>query len=233
MQQSGDPLRIQVFNTLEDAILNGSYKEGDSLNELRLSKSLGVSRTPVREALMQLELEGLVKNIPNKGAVVVGISEQDVEDIYEIRIRTEGLAARLCAEKITDEELEELEQCMALQEYYLKKQDSAKEMGELDGEFHRIIFAASKSRPLQNVLTSFHNYIRRARAVSVCVTGRAEESQSMMGSLQKSLRQSTLKMQETTLLQQFTCPVNRSSLNKTKIPLTDRRQHSIINMFWE
>ena len=162
MQQSGDPLRIQVFNTLEDAILNGSYKEGDSLNELRLSKSLGVSRTP----------------IPNKGAVVVGVSEQDVEDIYEIRIRTEGLAARLCAEKITDEELEELEQCMALQEYYLKKQDSAKEMGELDGEFHRIIFAASKSRPLQNVLTSFHNYIRRARAVSVCVTGRAEESVS-------------------------------------------------------
>ena len=158
MQQSGDPLRIQVFNTLEDAILNGSYKEGDSLNELRLSKSLGVSRTPVREALMQLELEGLVKNIPNKGAVVVGVSEQDVEDIYE--------------------ELEELEQCMALQEYYLKKQDSAKEMGELDGEFHRIIFAASKSRPLQNVLTSFHNYIRRARAVSVCVTGRAEESVS-------------------------------------------------------
>ena len=66
MQQSGDPLRIQVFNTLEDAILNGSYKEGDSLNELRLSKSLGVSRTPVREALMQLELEGLVSIIPNK-----------------------------------------------------------------------------------------------------------------------------------------------------------------------
>lgn len=94
---------------------------------------------------MQLELEGLVKNIPNKGAVVVGISEQDVEDIYEIRIRTEGLAARLCAEKITDEELEELEQCMALQEYYLKKQDSAKEMGELDGEFHRIIFADQRA----------------------------------------------------------------------------------------
>ena len=56
MQQSGDPLRIQVFNTLEDAILNGSYKEGDSLNELRLSKSLGVSRTPVREALRVLHL---------------------------------------------------------------------------------------------------------------------------------------------------------------------------------
>lgn len=175
MQQSSESLRIQVFNALEDAILNGVYQEGDSLNELKLSKSLGVSRTPVREALMQLELEGLVKNIPNKGAVVIGISEQDVEDIYEIRIRIEGLAARLCAEKITPEELEELEQCVALQEYYLKKPD-AKEMGALDGDFHRIIFAASKSRPLQTVLTNFHNYIRRARAVSVRVEGRAEES---------------------------------------------------------
>lgn len=73
MQQSGDRFAFKYLIQLEDAILNGSYKEGDSLNELRLSKSLGVSRTPVREALMQLELEGLVKNIPNKGAVVVGI----------------------------------------------------------------------------------------------------------------------------------------------------------------
>ena len=67
MQQSGDPLRIQVFNTLEDAILNGSYKEGDSLNELRLSKSLGVSRTPVREALMSLSLRDLSKTSQIKG----------------------------------------------------------------------------------------------------------------------------------------------------------------------
>ena len=171
-------LSSRVFRILRENILSGKYAPDEELKEKTIGEELGVSRTPVREALMQLELEGLVKNIPNKGAVVVGVSEQDVEDIYEIRIRTEGLAARLCAEKITDEELEELEQCMALQEYYLKKQDSAKEMGELDGEFHRIIFAASKSRPLQNVLTSFHNYIRRARAVSVCVTGRAEESVS-------------------------------------------------------
>lgn len=67
MQQSGDPLRIQVFNTLEDAILNGSYKEGDSLNELRLSKSLGVSRTPVREALCSLSLRDLLKTSQIKG----------------------------------------------------------------------------------------------------------------------------------------------------------------------
>ena len=101
-------LRIRVFNAIENAILDGEYKDGDSLNELRLSKELGVSRTPVREALMQLELEGLVRNIPNKGAVVVGVTEQDTHDIYEIRIRIEGLAARLCAENITDDELHAL-----------------------------------------------------------------------------------------------------------------------------
>lgn len=175
MMQSGDSLRIRVFNTLENAILNGEYQEGEGLNELKLSKSLGVSRTPVREALMQLELEGLVKNIPNKGAVVIGVSRQDVEDIYEIRARIEGLAARLCAQKITPQELEELEQCVVLQEFYLQKTDT-REMEVLDGSFHRIIFAASKSRPLQTVLTNFHNSIQRARAVSVQAKGRAQES---------------------------------------------------------
>ena len=67
-------LRIRVFNAIENAILDGEYKDGDSLNELKLSKELGVSRTPVREALMQLELEGLVRNVPNKGAVVIGVT---------------------------------------------------------------------------------------------------------------------------------------------------------------
>ncbi|MBR6837247.1 MAG: GntR family transcriptional regulator, partial [Oscillospiraceae bacterium] len=101
-------LRIRVFNAIENAILDGEYRDGDSLNELKLSKELGVSRTPVREALMQLELEGLVRNVPNKGAVVIGVTEQDIHDIYEIRIRIEGLAARLCAENITDDELRAL-----------------------------------------------------------------------------------------------------------------------------
>ena len=99
LQQDNSPLRVQVFKAIENAVLNGEYKEGDSLNELKISAELGVSRTPVREALMQLELEGLVKNIPNKGAVVIGISEKDIEDIYAVRIRIEGLAAGLWAKR--------------------------------------------------------------------------------------------------------------------------------------
>ncbi|MBQ3918387.1 MAG: GntR family transcriptional regulator [Oscillospiraceae bacterium] len=168
-------LRIRVFNAIENAILDGEYKDGDSLNELRLSKELGVSRTPVREALMQLELEGLVRNIPNKGAVVVGVTEQDTHDIYEIRIRIEGLASRLCAEKITEEELHALEQIVELQEFYLMKNDT-EQIWKLDSDFHKIIYDASRSRPLRSTLSNFHNYIKKARDMSMHTEGRAEKT---------------------------------------------------------
>lgn len=168
-------LRIRVFNAIENAILNGEYKDGDSLNELRLSKELGISRTPVREALMQLELEGLVRSVPNKGAVVVGVTEKDIHDIYEIRIRIEGLAARLCAENITDEELHALEQIVDLQEFYLLKNDT-EQIWKLDGDFHKIIYDASRSRPLRFTLSNFHNYIKKARDISVQTEGRAEKT---------------------------------------------------------
>ncbi len=168
-------LRIRVFNAIENAILDGEYKDGDSLNELRLSKELGVSRTPVREALMQLELEGLVRNVPNKGAVVIGVTEQDIHDIYEIRIRIEGLASRLCAENITEDELRALEQIVDLQEFYLMKNDT-EQIWKLDGDFHKIIYDASRSRPLRFTLSNFHNYIKKARDISVQTEGRAEKT---------------------------------------------------------
>ena len=168
-------LRIRVFNAVENAILDGEYKDGDSLNELKISKELGVSRTPVREALMQLELEGLVKNIPNKGAVVIGVSEQDTRDIYEIRVRIEGLAAKLAAEKITEDELRALEKLVDLQEFYLMKNDT-EQIFRLDTDFHKIIYDASRSRPLRFMLSNFHNYIKKARDISVQAEGRAEKT---------------------------------------------------------
>ncbi len=168
-------LRIRVFNAIENAILDGEYKDGDSLNELRISKELGISRTPVREALMQLELEGLVRNVPNKGAVVIGVTEQDIHDIYEIRIRIEGLASRLCAENITEDELRALEQIVDLQEFYLMKNDT-EQIWKLDGDFHKIIYDASRSRPLRFTLSNFHNYIKKARDISVQTEGRAEKT---------------------------------------------------------
>lgn len=175
LETDNSSLRIRVFNAIEDAILSGEYKDGESLSELKISNELGVSRTPVREALMQLELEGLVRNIPNKGAVVVGITEKDIEDIYAIRISIEGLAAKLCTQKITDEELRALEKIADLQEFYLMKNDT-EQLLKLDGDFHKIIYDSSRSRPLRFMLTNFHNYIRHARDISVQAQGRAEKT---------------------------------------------------------
>lgn len=168
-------LRGKVFYQLENDILNGKYKPGDSLIETKLSDELGVSRTPVREAIRQLELEGLVQTIPNKGAIVTGLSEKDIEDIYTIRMMIEGLAARWAAEKITEEELKELQETIELEEFYTNKNDTYNIL-RLDSKFHEIIFRASKSKPLMNTLTMFHHYLQRARNSSLGMTGRANEA---------------------------------------------------------
>ncbi len=160
------PVRTQVFRQLEKAILEGDLAPGTSLTEVRLSNEMGVSRTPIREALMQLELEGLVKTTHNKGAVVVGISSSDVNDIYLIRTRIEGLAARRTAENITEEELQELREIVELQEFYLGRGD-AMQVGNLDQRFHEIVYESSRSRPLKQMLSTFHNYIQKARTTSV------------------------------------------------------------------
>ena len=160
------PVRTQVFQQLEKAILDGDLAPGTSLTEVRLSAELGVSRTPIREALMQLELEGLVKTTHNKGAVVVGISSGDVNDIYLIRTKVEGLAARRAAQNITEEELSDLREIVELQEFYLGRGDNL-QVGNLDQRFHEIVYEGSRSRPLKQMLSLFHNYIQKARATSV------------------------------------------------------------------
>lgn len=180
-------LRARVFGALEKAIINGEYKSGDNLSELMLSQKYGVSRTPVREALMQLELEGLVENIPNKGAVVVGISDKDIDDIYIVRMRIEGLAARLCAANIEESELKALEKITGLQEFYLERGDYDS-LRELDSEFHSIIFDSCGNRPLRVMLSNFHNYTQRARTISVKSIGRAEKTVSEHRAILEALR---------------------------------------------
>lgn len=167
-------LRGRVFNQLENDILNGKYQPGDNLIETRLCEELGVSRTPIREAIRQLELEGLVQSIPNKGAIVKGISPKDIEDIYTIRMMIEGLAARWATEKITPEELEELKETIELEEFYTLKNDTY-HLLKFDSRFHEIIFKASKSKPLMHTLSTFHHYIQKARNASFSSPGRAGE----------------------------------------------------------
>ena len=108
MEYQEQSLGGQIFNRIRNDILSGNYAPGEELKEATLGKQLGVSRTPVREALRQLDLEGLVEIAPNRGAKVIGISRKDVEDIYHMRARLEGLAARKAAENIKEEELDAL-----------------------------------------------------------------------------------------------------------------------------
>lgn len=167
-------LHSRVFNQIRNDILNGVYEPGESLIETKLSEELGVSRTPIREALRQLELEGLVQSVPNKGVTVKGISEQDIQDIYTIRMLIEGLAARWAAEKITPRELEELKEAVDLEEFYTKKHDY-NHLLKFDTRFHDIIFRASKSMPLMHTLSTFHHYVQKARKASMSSPRRAEE----------------------------------------------------------
>lgn len=170
-------LSTQVFKKLEQAILTNELKTGESLNELKISSMLGVSRTPVREAIKQLEYEGLVKTVLNKGAVVVGISEKDIEDIYTIRGYLEQLAVCLAIKSLDEAALAKLREIVDLQEFYLGKGDLVK-AHLLDSDFHAMLYEMSDSRPLTQTLTSFHNYIQRAREMSFQSLGRAEESVS-------------------------------------------------------
>lgn len=165
-------LTTKVFKTLEKAILKGEFLPGEALTEQSLSNQLGVSRTPVREALRQLELAGLVKTVPNKGAEVVGISEKDVDDIYTIRVHIEGLAARWAAEHISEEDIKKLRDTLELQEFYASKGDTDR-VKSLDSSFHEAVYKASESNPLRQILSQLHNYIQSSRGLSIDSEGRA------------------------------------------------------------
>ena len=171
-------LRGRVFSQIRENILSGKYKDGMELREIAIGEELGVSRTPVREALRQLELEGLVKIIPNKGAIVTSINAKDIKDIYKMRSLLEGLCARWATRNITDEQIEELEEVIYLSEFYLNKksQGKATHVTEMDGKFHLVLYQASNSRMLGHILRDFHKYVQVARTMSVKSEDRARKS---------------------------------------------------------
>lgn len=154
-----------VFAQIEEAILNGKLASGEILTENRLCEHLSVSRTPVREALNRLRQEGLIEET-GKGAVVIGITEKDLDDIYEVRLRVEGLASALCAECITDEQLAELEETVALQEFYTSR-GQADSIKNLDSRFHEQIYSYCGSKILSSLLSDLHRKVQRFRRVSV------------------------------------------------------------------
>ena len=168
-------LRGRVFHKLREDILSGKYEEHEELKEVAIGEELGVSRTPVREAFRQLELEGLIQMIPNKGAYVTGITEKDVKDIYMIRSHLEGLCARWATEHITEEQMSEMEENVYLAEFHAGK-GQLEQLAELDNRFHDILYEACDSKILEHQLKDFHQYVLRVRKKTLANVNRGPKS---------------------------------------------------------
>ena len=168
-------LRGRVFQSIREDILSGRYEQNTELKEAAIGAELGVSRTPVREALRQLELEDLVTIIPNRGAYVNMITAKDVQDIYVIRSMLEGLCARWATQSITAEQLDSMEETLCLSEYHTSKKNYEK-LYELDSLFHEQLYEAGGSRILNHILSDFHDYVKMVRKATISTSSRSVTS---------------------------------------------------------
>lgn len=165
-------LAESVFKRLESDILSGKYAIGELITELSLSKELSVSRTPVREAIRRLVQENLVEETP-KGHVVAGVSQTDICDIYDIRIKIEGEATARFTKIATEAQLQRMREILELQEFYTQRAEADK-IKALDSEFHEIIYSGCGSKMYGYILSSLHRKVQNSRRHSVSDTERAK-----------------------------------------------------------
>jgi DNA-binding GntR family transcriptional regulator len=158
------PLREVIFNSLREAIIIGELRPGERLMEVQLAEKMGVSRTPVREAIRKLELEGLVNMIPRKGAHVAELSVKDIMDVLEVRASLDGLATSLASERITDDELKELKYINGQFASYIEKENLSGSIKK-DVEFHDIIYKASRNDKLISILNNLREQVQRFRVI--------------------------------------------------------------------
>lgn len=167
-------LADQVFDHLENDILSGKYRRGEILTESKLSAELGVSRTPIREALRRLEQEHIIEE-SGKGSVVIGINEKDLEDIFMIRKSLECQVAALAAKNRTEEQLKQLREALEFQEFYLNKKDPD-QIKLMDSRFHETLYKLSGSTAFYDTLVPLHKKIQKYRRASVANSSRADAS---------------------------------------------------------
>ena len=167
-------LADQIFEKLEKDILTGKYAQGETLTETKLSEELGVSRTPVREALRRLSQEKLIKDT-QRGTVVLGISREDLIDIYAIRMPLEAMAVTRFIENMTDESLKVLKDIVDVQEFYGSRCDFS-HISDKDSEFHEAIYRNCGSHILEETLIPLHRKVVKYRKASIEHSGRAEKS---------------------------------------------------------
>ncbi len=169
------PLRDVVSETLREAIISGVLKPGERLMEIQLAEELGVSRTPVREAIRKLELEGFVIMMPRRGTYVSDVSIKDINEVYEIRTALDVLAAGLAAERITSEELEQMERLLVEIAEYIE-QDQMDKIVEADSKFHDILYQASRNERLKGIISNLREQFTRIRSKSMSFPGRLKNT---------------------------------------------------------
>lgn len=156
------PLREVVFNSLREAILTGQLQPGERLMEIQIAENLGVSRTPVREAIRKLEIEGLAVMIPRKGAEVAKITKKQLQDVLEVRKALEELAIQLACKRITEEDVKELEQAHE-EVKTMAKDQNLMEIVRADVHFHEIIYRAADNERLLQILHNLRQQMYRYR----------------------------------------------------------------------
>jgi DNA-binding GntR family transcriptional regulator len=169
------PLRELVFENIRKAIVSGTFAPGERLMEIQMADDLGVSRTPVREAIRKLEMEGFVVMIPRRGTYVANLSIKDINDVYEIRISLDVLAAGLAAERIEPEEIEELQKLL-LEITEANEAGDMDKIVQLDTAFHDVLYKASRNDRLSNIINNLREQITGIRGTSMRYPGRMADT---------------------------------------------------------
>ncbi len=212
-------LADQVHQRLETFILNGTYKKGEILSEQRLSNELGVSRTPIREALKRLTYENLLKET-SVGNEVVGISLKDVEELFNVKMRIEILAVRKCVDCIDKEGIKEFQENIEKQEFYAQKGDAEK-VRDLDTEFHDLIYKYSGSVVYQAILSPIHHKLMKYRQASLEIEDRIMDSAKEHREIYENIKRANYKEVEKLMLEHM------KNSHDNIIEVTERRKETL------
>ncbi len=190
---SYQPLREVVCETLREAICDGILEPGERLMEIQIAEELGVSRTPVREAIRKLELEGYVIMLPRRGTYVANLSIKDINEVYEIRASIDALAAGLAAERITDDELEQMERMLVATVEAFDKGDMDRVV-EYDTKFHDILYCASRNARLVGIINNLREQLTRFRSISMAYPGRMKKTMEEHGRMVEAIAQRDVEL---------------------------------------
>ena len=160
-EEGNQPLSSTLFTAIQKDILSGQIRSGEKLTEQRICKQYDVSRTPVREALRQLEADGLIENIPHRGAFAIGLSRRDISDLFDLRALFEMKAVEWAIQRMSDEDVDRLRENVEFMEFYTLKGDTEKVLS-FNSQFHDIIYKGTGNRMLYQTLHTYQTYLKHS-----------------------------------------------------------------------